>query len=164
MSMRHRSTPAVLALALALALVLPLAGCAGAFRQPEIRLESVSVGSIGLRGGLLYAHVHVTNPNRFDVETSGLTYDLELAHPTREGEWISFAQGQLDEEIRVSRRGEAVIRVPIQFRYEDMGGAVRSILDTGTFNYRVSGDVRLREPVGRTVPYRHSGIVSLASR
>lgn len=162
MNSRYRSTNVLLALAMAL--MLPLAGCAGAFRQPEVRLESVSVGSIGLRGGLLYASVHVTNPNRFDVETSGLTYDLELAHPTRDGEWVSFAQGRLDDEIRVSRRGETVIRVPIQFRYEDMGGAVRSILDTGTFNYRVSGDVRLREPVGRTVPYRHSGIVSIAGR
>jgi LEA14-like dessication related protein len=145
----------------ALLLVLPLTACAG-YRQPEIRLEGISVGSIGLRGGLLYAQLHVTNPNRFDLETSALTYDLQLAHPTQSGEWISFAQGTMDEEVRVRRNGEAVIQIPIQFRYEDMGGALRSILDTGTFNYRVEGDVRLKEPMTRTIPYRKTGIVTLA--
>jgi hypothetical protein len=54
-----------------------------------------------------------------------------------------------------------VIEIPIQFRYDDLGGAVRSILDTGTFNYRVTGDVRLSEPIGRTFPYSKTGVVSM---
>lgn len=153
---RYRSAFAPL-----LVFVLLLTGCASVVRQPEVRLEGIRVGSIGLRGGLLYAQVHVANPNRFDLETSALTYDLQLADPVKEGEWVSFAQGVMDEPIRVRSNDESVIEVPIQFRFEDLGGAIKSILDTGTFNYRVSGDVRLKEPVGRNIPYRKTGVVTM---
>src|SRR5690606_3880000 len=66
------------------ALVLPVAfltACSGALKQPEVRLESVSIGGVGLRGATLYADVHVTNPNGFDLETRQLTYDLQLPDP-----------------------------------------------------------------------------------
>ena len=43
-----------------------------------------------------------------------------------------------------------------------VGGAVKSILDTGTFNYRVSGDVQLKEPTGRNIPYRKTGVVTMS--
>jgi LEA14-like dessication related protein len=146
---------------LALLALLPLAACASAVRQPEVQLDGVRVGGIGLRGGTLYALVNVRNPNGFDLETRSLTYDLQVAHPDSAGRWITFSQGTLDEPIRVRSNRSTVIEVPVQFRYDDMGGAVRSILDTGTFNYRVRGDVRLSEPFGRTFPYAHSGVVSL---
>jgi LEA14-like dessication related protein len=114
-----------------------------------------------LRGGLLYAQVHVENPNRFDLETSGLSYDLQLADPSSDSDWVSFAKGVLDEPIRVRSHDQTVIELPIQFRFQDLGGAVKSILDNGTFNYRVSGDVRLKEPIGKTIPYRKSGVVTM---
>jgi hypothetical protein len=61
-------------------------------------------------------------------------------------------------------RSSTILEVPVQFRYDDMGGALRSILDTGTFNYRVTGDVRLAEPIGRTFPYRQDGHGVVAGR
>jgi LEA14-like dessication related protein len=146
---------------LGLLMSIPLLGCAGAYRQPEVQLEGIRLGGIGLRGGTLYAQVMVTNPNRFDLETRSLTYDLEVTHPQQAGEWVSFAQGVVDERVRVRSRSSTILEVPVQFRYDDMSGALRSILDTGTFTYRVSGDVRLAEPVGRTFPYRKTGTVSM---
>lgn len=139
---------------------LLLSACAGP-QQPEVRLEGMRLGTVGLRGGTLIAEIAVTNPNSFDLETRSLTYDLELAHPTGAQDWVSFARGTLDDRLRVDRRSTRLIEVPIQFRYEDMGGALRSLLDTGTFSYRVSGDVRLSEPIGRTFPYRRTGTVSM---
>lgn len=141
--------------------VLLLGACSSAVRQPEVRLESMRVGGIGLRGGTLYAQVYVGNPNGFDVETRSLTYDMQVEHPDSAGRWVSFSQGTVDEPVRVRGNGSTIIEVPIQFRYDDLGGAVRSILDTGTFNYRVRGDVELSRPVGRTIPYSKTGIVSL---
>ena len=156
MNPRHRS---VLPL---LALVLPLAACASMIRQPEVRLEGMRVGGIGLRGGTLYAQVHVSNPNSFDLETRSLTYDLQLADPKNAQQWISFSKGQMTEPVRVRQNSSTVIELPIQFRYEDFGGALRSILDTGTFNYRVQGDVQLAEPIGRKFPFARTGVVSFA--
>jgi LEA14-like dessication related protein len=146
----------------ALVLLLPVAACSMAYRQPEVRLEGIRVGSIGLRGGMLYAQVFVANPNDFDLETSALTYDLQLAHPSNEQEWISFAQGTMAEPIKVSGNRTTMIEIPIAFRYQDLGGAMRTILDTGTFNYRVSGDVQLKEPISRSIPYRKTGVVTMS--
>jgi LEA14-like dessication related protein len=156
MKLRYRSLLAGLLIA------LPLAGCSGAFRQPEVEFEGVRLGGIGLRGGTLYAQVLVSNPNRFDLETRSLTYDLEVPHPTRAGEWVSFTQGTIDENVRVAARGATILEVPISFQFDDMSGALRSMLDTGSFAYRVSGSVRLAEPIGRTFPYRRQGTVSLS--
>lgn len=136
------------------------AACSGP-QQPEVRLESLRVGGIGLRGGTLIAEVAVSNPNSFDLETRSLSYDLELADPNGDQAWVSFAQGTIDERVRVERRSTRLLEIPIQFRYDNMGGVLRSIMDTGMFNYRVTGDVRLSEPIGRTFPYRRTGTVSL---
>ena len=149
-------------LVLLLAAAASVTACSSVLRQPEVHLEGVRVGGIGLRGGTLVALVNVTNPNGFDLETRSLTYDMQVAHPDSAGQWISFSQGTLDEPIRVRSGRSTVIEVPVQFRYDDLGGAWRSILDTGTFNYRVRGDVRLAEPVGRTFPYAHTGTVTLS--
>ena len=147
------------------ALIVPAllfaAACSSAVRQPEVRLESMRVGGIGLRGGTLYAQVHIDNPNGFEIETRSVTYDLQVEHPDSAGRWVSFSQGTVDDPIRVGGNSSTVVEIPIQFRYDDLGGAVRSILDTGTFNYRVSGDVQLSEPIGRRIPYAKTGIVSL---
>src|SRR5690606_26439245 len=110
-----------------LILGLPLlAACSSVVEQPQVRLESVRMGGIGLRGGTLYAQVHVSNPNGFDLEARSLTYDLQVEHPDSAGKWVSFSQGTVEEPVRVQSNGSTVIEVPIQFRYDDLGGAVRS--------------------------------------
>jgi LEA14-like dessication related protein len=144
----------------ALALGLSAAACAGP-QQPEVRLEGIRVGGLGLRGGTLIAQVLVRNPNGFDLETSALNYNLQVAHPTDPGQWVRFAEGSYDERLRVEARSSRILEVPIQFRYDDVGGAFRSILDTGSFNYRVTGDVRLSAPISRTFPFSRTGTVAM---
>lgn len=147
---------------LLLPLLLLAAACSSVVREPEVRIESVRVGGIGLRGGTLYANVYVGNPNGFDLETRSIRYDMQVEHPDSAGRWVSFSQGTVEDPVRVRGNGSTIVEVPIQFRYDDLGGAIRSILDTGTFNYRVRGDVQLSEPIGRTIPYSKTGMVSLA--
>lgn len=154
MNIRTRST-------LTLLLLGALTACSSAVRQPEVTLEGVRVGGIGLRGGTLYAQVHITNPNGFALETESMTYDLQVPGTDEANSWVSFAQGTITERIRVREHSATTVEVPVQFRYDDLGGAVRSMLDTGTFNYRVRGDVRLTQPFGRTIPYSKTGVVSL---
>jgi LEA14-like dessication related protein len=154
MKLAYRSVTAAVLVAMV------AAACANP-QQPEVRVEGMRLGAIGLRGGTLIARVFVSNPNSFAFETRSLTYHLQVADPGNGQEWISFAEGTYDERVRVEGRGSTVIEVPIQFRYDHMGGAIRSIMDTGSFNYRVTGDVRLSEPIGRTFPYRRTGTVSL---
>jgi LEA14-like dessication related protein len=160
--MRIRNNSPVRSLFALFLLALTLGACSRAVRQPEVRLEGVRVGGVGLRGGTIYAQVLVTNPNGFDLETEQLTYDLQVADPKDASQWISFSKGVIDERIRIDDHDSKVIEVPIQFRYDDFGGALRSIIDTGTFNYRVTGGVKLTGPLGRTIPFSKTGIVSMA--
>lgn len=144
-----------------LPILLLASACSSAVRQPEVRLESMRMGGIGLRGGTLYARVYVGNPNGFGLETRSITYAMQVEHPDSAERWVTFSEGTVEEPVRVGGNSSTIIEVPIQFRYDDLGGAVRSILDTGTFNYRVQGDVELSEPIGRTIPYSKTGVVTL---
>ena len=107
------------------ALIVPAllfaAACSSAVRQPEVRLESMRVGGIGLRGGTLYAQVHIGNPNGFEIETRSVTYDLQVEHPDSAGRWVSFSPGTVEDPIRVGGKSSTVVEIPIQFRYDDLG-------------------------------------------
>jgi len=134
-----------------------LAGCASV-RAPEVRLDDVRLGGLGLSGGTLHAEFWVYNPNRFTLEAASITYDLLLGRPDGDDEDFSrVAQGTYEERIRIGGRDSARVEIPVDFRYSGMGGAIRSLLDQGTFEYRVSGHVDLREPSRRRVAYRDRG-------
>jgi LEA14-like dessication related protein len=152
-----------LMVAVVLAGALAGGACAGAFQQPEVRFDGVRIGGLGLRGGLLYAQIHVANPNRFGFETSSMSYDLEMRAPDDgEGRWVRIAQGVFDESVRVGARDSVLIEVPIDFTYASLGGALQSVLDQGSVGYRVEGVVQLREPVRRSLPYRRVGVMALS--
>lgn len=144
-------------------LLAAAAACAPRFEEPDVRLVGVRLGGLGLRGGLVYVQLNVVNPNAFALEAAGLTYDLELSDPLADGDggWVDLAEGRFQEDVRVAARDSTVVEIPVEFSYSGAGAALRSILDKGTFSYRVRGEVVLREPLRTDVPYRHSGTVSL---
>jgi LEA14-like dessication related protein len=137
------------------------AACASVFRAPEVQLQSVRLGGIGLRGATVVAQLYVENPNSFGLETRSLSYDLELRDRESSEEWLRVAAGTIDQKLQVDGRSERVVEIPIEFSYSELGPALRSLLDRGTFDYRVSGQVQVSEPLSRTVPYRKSGRVTL---
>jgi LEA14-like dessication related protein len=145
-----------------------LTGCVGRVRQPEIALTGVKLGGIGLRGGTLIAQLEIKNPNRFDVETANITYDLKVSDSVAgtsgtsgKESWIDFAKGTFEEKVKIDEGRTTIVEIPIQFTYASAGSAIRSIMDRGTFDYQVQGTVALREPLRREIPYRHKGNISL---
>jgi LEA14-like dessication related protein len=146
----------------ALLTVSALAGCLAGYQQPEVRFDGIRLGGLGLRGGTVYAQLHVLNPNRFSLRTDELSYDLELAGPGDDVDWVRLAQGTFRERIEIEARDSALVEIPIEFAYADLGGAIRSILDRGTLDYRVTGRVRLTDPIDRSIPYRRTGKVTFS--
>lgn len=144
-----------------IALTVVAAGCGGAVQEPEVRLEGIRIGGLGLEGGLAYVRFHVANPNRFAVRALGIDYDLELQRPGVD-EWSGLANGTHRDTVRIGARDSVVVEVPVEFTYRELGPALRSVLDRGTLNYRVSGSVQVAEPVRRDIPFRHRGTVTLA--
>src|SRR3954471_17050218 len=52
--------------------------CNGTVERPDIALEGVELGSLGLAGGTLIAHIQVHNPNSFTLRAEDLHYQLFL--------------------------------------------------------------------------------------
>lgn len=139
------------------------AACTG-FRQPEIELESIELGSIGLTGGTLLVNVAVTNPNAFGARADHLQYELFMRAPDAEGAdaWKRLAEGIYDEPITIRARETRVVQVPVDFRFADLGGAGAAVLRRGRIDYRAIGTARVSAAgVSRDVPFRKTGSVTL---
>lgn len=148
--------------AAALVLAVVAAGCMGNFEEPEVRLEGIRVGSVGLGGGLLYAELSVRNPNDFGLETRGLSYDLEVANAGEgDPDWVRLADGRYEDPIIVGAQDSTRFEVPVEFTFANLTGIVGAVLDRGVVDYRVSGTVDVREPRSLSVPFRRVGKVSL---
>lgn len=157
-STMHRRSPIAAALAVLMAFLL--SSCAGAFRQPEVSLEGVELGGLGLTGGTLLVNVRVHNPNSFTLNADQIRYELLLRDSQAQGDsaWKSFAEGTYQEDVSVGGGRTETFRVPVEFSYSSLGGAATSILRTGRFDYRATGMVVARTPFGaREVPFRKSG-------
>lgn len=151
----------------AVLLLLAAAGCAR-FRQPTVTLESVALGGIGFTGGTLLVDVKVVNPNRFDLRTDRLVYDLAVRRSGSsagdEDGWIDFASGTHEDDIVVEARDSATVRIPVEFSYRALGDAAESLLRAGRFDYRASGTVHARTPLGsREVPFRKRGTFTMTT-
>lgn len=136
--------------------IAALAACVPSVEQPEVRLEGARLASVGLRGGVIEVRLSVHNPNRFAVQAQGLTYDIDVRDPDRDT-WVPFTDGRLDGDLRVGGRETAEVMVPVEFTYRGLGEAMRSLIDRGSFDYRLSGVVELQAPVRRDIRYQHSG-------
>jgi LEA14-like dessication related protein len=141
-----------------LALGLPVA-CAPKVSQPDVWLSGARLVSLGIRGGVLDVELGVYNPNGFMIRAGGLTYDLDFEDPEGDG-WLDFAEGRLEESLRIPAGDTASVVIPVEFSYRGLGGAVRGLLDRGSFEYRVDGLVAVEQPVVRDIRYRHSGTVT----
>jgi LEA14-like dessication related protein len=157
--MRLRTT-AALALA-----ALTASACTA--RRPDIELESVSLGSVGLAGGTLLANVRVHNPNRFTMKAENLRYQLFLRRndaSSGDSTWTRFADGVYPDTLTVHGGQTRTFPIPVSFSFGQLAGAGRSLLDYGRIDYRAQGTVDVHTPVGlRNVPFHKVGTFVMGS-
>ena len=150
---------------LGIGVALLATGCGGTiFRQPEITLESVQIGGLGLSGGTLVVDLQVVNPNRFALSSNRLAYELDLRQEEAGSDtsWVDFADGTYEQPFTV-RGGETThVQIPVSFSYSGLGAAAGSMFRRGTFTYRATGTADVRTPLGtHQVPFRKTGTVTL---
>jgi len=150
-----RRTPAVL-LAAGAALL-----CASCLKAPAVDLVSVKLAGLGLTGATLVADLKVENPNPFALETDSLTFLLQSTGPNEPAAWHRVTSGTQVQRYRVPARSTTSVRVPIEFGYAGLRAPVRSLLESGTLSYRISGLVFVRRPLHWRVPYSQSGNLAL---
>ena len=155
MRMTVKNSARRLLLAAAPALMLTAAGCASVgktvFKEPVVTLQNVQLKGIGLTGGSLDVLLNVYNPNKFTLDATRMTYRLMV-------DSIPFGTGVVESKFSVSANDSSVVRIPLDFSYSGIGEAGRQLLNTGSVNYRVLGDVIVGTPLGNfTVPYDRTG-------
>ncbi len=139
----------------AAAAALGVYGCASigrnAFAEPVVTLRDVKLQGIGLTGGSFDVVLSVYNPNGYRLDASQLNYNLFV-------DTLRFANGTLNQRFTVQEQDSTIVTVPINFTYAGVGEAGRQLLNTGSVNYRVAGDVTVATPVGSfKVPYDRTG-------
>ncbi|HEX6965920.1 MAG TPA: LEA type 2 family protein [Gemmatimonadaceae bacterium] len=133
-------------------------GCASlgrrAFTEPVVSIKTLRLNGVGLNGGSLDVVLNVYNPNGFRLDASRLTYKLML-------DSIPFGTGTADSLFTVGSKDSTAIRLPLDFTWAGVGEAGRQLINTGTVQYHVLGDLTVGSPVGSfTVPYDRRGRVS----
>lgn len=146
------------AAALTLTLVAA-AGCASlgrkAFSEPVVTFKEMQINGLGLTGGSLDVVLNVYNPNKFSLDGKALTYRLMI-------DSVDFGQGQLTSAFTVQNGDSTQVRLPLNFTYSGIGAAGRQLLNTGTVNYRVLGDITVGTPIGDFKrPYDRTGRYTL---
>src|SRR3954467_11934272 len=122
-----------------------------AFADPVVTLKDVRVASMGLNGGNLDVKLNVYNPNGYRLDATRLTYRLLVDSPP-------LANGIMDSRLPVQDKDSTTVTIPVAFSWSGLGAGVRSIMNSGAVNYRVTGDVTVGSPVGNfTIPYSQTG-------
>ena len=135
--------------------LVAVAGCATlarqAFQEPKVSVRDVRLNGIGLNGGSVDVALNVYNPNNYRLDATRITYQLLF-------DTVAFANGAITEQRTVEARDTLRLVIPVNFSYRGVGEAGRQILNTGSVNYRLLGDVTVGSPLGNfTVPYSTTG-------
>jgi len=124
--------------------------------QPDVRLHHLSVRNVGLSGGTLDVVMAFHNPNQFTLKGVGLTAGLDI-------EGNHFGDVAMTNPFSLAGRDTTLLTVPLTFRWSDVAGAARSVLDYGAVNYGINGKVTINTPAGVPfdVPFSGQGNVPL---
>ena len=122
-------------------LLLALSACGLAFQEPTVKVAMVRLVALGLQGGTLEVGVQVHNPNRYSLTAEHLTYRLSfLDNAGDEPDWLSLAEGDVAEPVRVEAGQTATSMVEVPFDFASVGAALTARTPVGRM--RVTFDER----------------------
>ena len=132
-----------------------VAGCAllgrGSFKEPIVTFQDAKITGLGITGGSLEVKLSVYNPNGFKLDGTRLTYNVLV-------DSVKFGSGAIVDRFTVQEKDSTIVTLPLQFTYAGIGEAGRQLMNTGSVNYRVTGDVTVGTPLGNyTRPYDQTG-------
>lgn len=146
-----------------LAATLGLAACGGhnapsgpppapvPFSRPVVALRDVKMDGVGVVGGSVLIVMRIYNPNDYGLEQPRVTYHLYVDDS-------KLTDGMYDADITIGPRDSAFVEVPAAVSYAKAGLAGRRLVNMGTINWRVVGNIYSDTPYGRLgAPYDRVG-------
>ena len=141
----------------ALVLTAACAGLGRDFKEPIVTFKEGRVTGLGLTGGSLEVVLEVYNPNGFRLDGSRLSYAISV-------DSVALGGGELNSRFQVEKGDTSEVRLPLSFSYAGVGLAGRQLIQTGSVEYRVKGDITFGTPIGDfTRPYDQKGRFSTLS-
>ena len=137
------------------------AGCAtlgrATFKEPVVHFQDARITGLGVSGGSVEVKLSLYNPNGFKLDGERLTYKIMVDSTT-------LGTGALADRFAVQEKDSTLVTLPLSFSYAGVGAAGRQLMNTGSVNYRVMGDVTVGTPLGNfTRPYDQTGRFSTLS-
>lgn len=130
----------------------------GNFREPVVTYKDSVITGLGISGGSLEVVLNVYNPNGFRLDGTAMTYRINI-------DSIPFGNGTLSDKFVVNDKDSTQVRLPLSFTYAGIGQAGRQLIQTGSVQYTVSGDITVSTPLGSfTRPYSGRGRLTTLSR
>jgi LEA14-like dessication related protein len=130
----------------------------GNFREPVVTYKDAVITGLGVSGGSLDVVLSVYNPNGFRLDGTALTYRLSV-------DSVPFGNGTLSDRFVVNEKDSTQVRLPLSFTYAGIGQAGRQLIQTGSVQYTVSGEITVSTPLGSfTRPYSGRGRLNTLSR
>jgi LEA14-like dessication related protein len=121
------------------------------FYRPKVSLRDVRPSGVGITGGSLDVELKVFNPNLYAVEQPRVVYRVMV-------DTIQIAKGLADADMVIPAGDSATLRLPATFAYSRLGQAGVAMMQTGSVNYRVIGDMAVETQYGRyTFPFDRAG-------
>jgi LEA14-like dessication related protein len=121
-------------------------------------LRDARLTGLGVAGGSVDVVLAVYNPNTFRLDGSRLTYQVFV-------DSVALASGVYDQRFVIEKGDTAKLHLPLMFTYSGLGAAGRQLMQNGSVEYRVAGDVTVATPLGRfTRPYQGRGRFSTLAR
>jgi LEA14-like dessication related protein len=111
------------------------------FKEPVVVLRNAQITGLGVTGGSMEVVLDVYNPNNFKLDGTRLTYKVMV-------DSLTFGSGAYDTRFVVEKGDTSQITLPFSFTYEGVGSAGRQLMQTGSVEYRVLGDVTVSTPLG----------------
>lgn len=144
---------------------ISLAGCQtlgrAVFQEPIVHFRDIRVRGLGVTGGSFDVELSVVNPNNFGLDARRFTYNLLV-------DSVHVASGELADLFSVRSGDSTIVTIPVNFTYVGLGHAGTQLINRGTVDYRVAGDMTVGTPIGDfTRPYSQRGTfdaMSAASR
>ena len=124
------------------------------FREPVVTYKDAVITGLGISGGSLEVVLSIYNPNSYRLDGTALTYRIQV-------DSVPFGNGTLTDRFTVQEGDSTTVRLPLSFTYAGVGQAGRQLIQTGSVQYTVSGEITVGTPIGTfTRPYSGKGRLS----
>jgi len=133
-----------------------LPSCLSLFwEKPTFNLKEIAITRISSKEIHFLFGIEVQNPNRFDFKLRAMEYSVYLNEQ-------EVGRGRLEKEVEVVKSSSAIVQVPLQTDFKNLGNLLGTVLFNQNIPYKIEGAAIIKTSLGSaTVPFSKSGEIKI---